>query len=66
MAKKGVSLSPAGREIRKIQKQLRAAKRGKTKAEQKKIDLKIKKLDKHYSALKATCIDPRFPDWKLA
>ncbi len=55
MAKKLVSISPIGAVIRKKQKELRGAKKGRTKAEQKKLDAKIKALDKHYTAVQELC-----------
>lgn len=62
MAKRSVSISSIGSEIRKKQKELRGLKRGKTAAAQKKLDLKIKALDKHYAAVKTLCAG----GWRLA
>jgi hypothetical protein len=61
MAPKSVSISSIGREIRKKQKELRGLKRGRTASQQRRIDLKIKTLDKQYAAVKAMC-----KAWKLA
>lgn len=55
MAKKSVSISSIGTAIRKKQKELKDAKSGRTPAEQKKIDLKIKALDKQHTAIKSMC-----------
>ena len=57
MAKKSVSISSIGAEIRKKQKELRGAKSGRTAFEQSRIDLKIKKLGKQYRAVKLMCAD---------
>ena len=55
MVKRSISISSIGTEIRKKQKELRAAKSGRTKAEQKKIELTIKALDKQFNAVKSRC-----------
>ncbi|HEV8385371.1 MAG TPA: hypothetical protein VGQ11_10915 [Candidatus Acidoferrales bacterium] len=61
MAKRLVSISSIGAVIRKKQKELRGAKKGRSKAEQEKLDAKIKALDKHYTAVKTLCTG----GWKL-
>jgi len=52
---RSVSLKPIGKEINKAIKRLTAMRAGATSAQQKKINLYIRKLRKHHGEVKSSC-----------
>jgi hypothetical protein len=61
MAKIKFSLHPIAAEIRRAQKKLRALRSKVTKADQKKIDLNLRVLEKSYRLIAFPCPRPREP-----